>query len=76
MDNPKLDIKTQLNSDIQKRREQNRLKIKLILKTIILCGKENIRLRDHCDSLIYEIFDSCSQVSLFYNSITNLLFSQ
>ena len=38
-----------LNSAIAKQVEENRMKLKSILKTVILCGRQNLPLRGHCD---------------------------
>ena len=47
-------ISQQLSDIYRNTVELNRQKLRSIIKTVVLCGKQNIALRGHCDSL--EVF--------------------
>ena len=46
-------IHLQLNSFASEKIRENREKLNLIVETIILCGRQNITLRGHCDDASY-----------------------
>lgn len=54
--NPELDIRNELNTARLEQAKENRERLKPIIKTIILCGQQNIPLRGHRDhgELIYK----------------------
>ena len=47
-------IDVTINSSLSKRVQNNRKKLKPIVKTVIFCGRQNIPLRGHCDDSRYD----------------------
>ena len=50
MTNQKPTINNQLSQAMTDRIASNRQKLSSIIKTIVLCGRQNIALRGHCDN--------------------------
>ena len=61
MDRNAVTVDKQLNKALEKRAEENRQKLKPIIKTVIFCGKQNIPLRGHRDELkdLYDCEKNC-----------------
>jgi len=55
MDGKLLPINKQIDKDSQKQAQENSEKLKPIIKTVILCGRQNFSLRSHED---YGVFDT------------------
>ena len=49
MTHQQIDVRSKLSQAMADRIVSNRLKLSSIFKTIVLCGRQNIALRGHCD---------------------------
>ena len=66
MMNKRPSIQQQLDQQLTKQIQTNRIKIRSIIETIVLCGRQNIPLRGHRDSSLDKEKDPCSSHGNFW----------
>lgn len=66
MSNSQPTIQQQLDQQLRKQIQTNRLKICSIIETIVLCGRQNIPLRGHRDSAMDKEKDPCAPHGNFW----------